>query len=74
VIAYSTKGPKDIIEDGVCGYLVNIEEQMSQKIIAYLDNPQQQKDFRKAAVKRAKNYETNGIVERFVADVGLKFN
>jgi glycosyltransferase involved in cell wall biosynthesis len=72
VIAYSTKGPKDIIEDGVCGFLVNTEEQMSQKIVAYLDNPKQQKDFRKAAVKRAKNYEANEIVERFVADVGLK--
>ena len=72
VIAYKTKGPKDIIEDGVCGYLVNTEEQMSQKIVSYLDNPQQQKDFRKAAVQRAKNYEVNGIVERFVEDIQLK--
>jgi glycosyltransferase involved in cell wall biosynthesis len=71
VIAYKTKGPKDIIEDGACGYLVNTEEQMSQKIIAYLDNPQQQKDFRKAAVKRAKNYEANEILERFVGDIQL---
>ena len=71
VIAYSTKGPKDIIEDGVCGYLVKNEEQMCEKIIGYLDNPKQQKDFRKDAVKRAKNYDVDGIVERFVADVEL---
>jgi glycosyltransferase involved in cell wall biosynthesis len=72
VIAYSTKGPKDIINDGVCGYLVKTEEQMCEKIISYFGNPQQQKDFKKAAIKRAKNYDVKGIVERFVADVGLK--
>jgi glycosyltransferase involved in cell wall biosynthesis len=72
VIAYSSKGPKDIIENGVCGYLVETEEKMCKKIIAYLGNPQQQKDFRKAAVKRAKNYEVDSILERFVEDVGLK--
>jgi glycosyltransferase involved in cell wall biosynthesis len=72
VIAYKTKGPKDIIKDGVCGFLVNTEEQMSEKIVAYLDNPQQQKNFRKAAVERAKKYEASEILERFVWDVGLK--
>jgi len=71
VIAYKTKGPKDIIDNDVCGYLVRNEEQMCEKIIAYLGNPQQQKDFRNAAVERAKNYDVDGIVERFVGDVGL---
>ena len=74
VIAYKTKGPKDIIKDGVCGFLVSTEEQMSEKIINYLDNPQQQKNFRKAAVKRAKHYDVDRILERFMADVGLKSN
>ena len=45
---------------------------MCEKIIAYLGNPEQQKDFRKAAVERAKNYDVDGIVERFVGDVGLR--
>jgi glycosyltransferase involved in cell wall biosynthesis len=71
VIAYSAKGPKDIIRDGACGYLVKTEEQMCEKIIAYLDSPQMQKDFREAAVKRAKDYGADGILERFMADVGL---
>jgi len=47
---------------------------MCEKLIAYLGNPKQQKDFRKAAVKRAKNYEANGIMERFVGDIDLKTN
>jgi glycosyltransferase involved in cell wall biosynthesis len=71
VIAYNTKGPKEIIEDGVCGYLVNNEEQMCEKITTYLANPQQHKYFRKAAVKCAQKYDVNGIMERFIADVGL---
>ncbi len=45
---------------------------MIGKIIAYLGGPQQQKNFKKADVKRAKNYDVGGIMERFVADVGLK--
>ena len=44
---------------------------MCEKIITYLSNSKQQKDFRKVATERAKNYDMDGIVERFVADVGL---
>ena len=73
VVAYNTKGPKDIICDNVCGYLVKTEEQMAEKIITSLSNPQQQQKFKKAAVKRAKNYDANSILERFIADVGLKY-
>jgi glycosyltransferase involved in cell wall biosynthesis len=71
VIAYKTKGPKDIIIDGECGYLVNSEEQMCEKIIAYFGNRKQHNDFRKAAVERAKSYSVDTIVERFMADIGL---
>ena len=71
VITYKTKGTKDIISQGVCGYLVKTTEQMCEKIIAYLGNVQQQQDFRKAAVERAKDYDVDCIVDRFVSDVGL---
>jgi len=71
VIAYNTKGPKDIIDDNVCGYLVDTEEQMAKKIIAHLGDPRRRKDFRKAAVERAKSYDVNVIMERFAADIGL---
>jgi len=71
VIAYNTKGPKDIIDDGACGYLVGNEEQMAKKIIAHLGDPRRRMDFRKAAVRRAENYDVNGIMERFAADIGF---
>ena len=69
VIAYKSKGPKDIINDGLCGYLVNTEEQMCEKIISYLNNPQQQEQFRNAAVERSKDYDVDSIVERFMQTV-----
>ncbi|MDR2037624.1 MAG: glycosyltransferase [Bacteroidales bacterium] len=72
VIAYNTKGPKDIIDDSVCGFLVNTEEQMTEKIIAYLGNPEQQQKFRKNAVKRAEKYNPDSIINQFVTDIGLK--
>ena len=71
VIAYNTKGPKDIIDDGVCGYLVDTEEQMAGKIIDHFNDPPRWNKFRKSAVERARNYDVNGIMERFMADIGL---
>ena len=73
VIAYKTKGTKDIISNGECGYLVKTEEQLCEKIIAYLSNLQQQKNFRKAAAARAKNYNVDSIVEQFIGDVGFRW-
>ena len=70
VVAYNSKGPKDIIKDGVCGYLVKTEEKLCEKIISFLKKPQQQKEFKKAAVKRAENYNVDSILKKFVADIG----
>ena len=71
VIAYSSKGPKDIIEHGKCGYLVKTEEQMCESLVSYLGNPKEQALFRKAAVERAKNYDKNIIMSKFLEDLDL---
>ena len=73
VIAYNTKGPKDIIEDGVCGYLVKTKEQISDKINTYLKGDKKLHDsFRKAAIARSKYYDVNRIMQNFIADIDLK--
>jgi glycosyltransferase involved in cell wall biosynthesis len=73
VIAYNTKGPKDIIEDGICGYLVNSNEQISNKINTYLKGDKKLHDsFRQAAVARSKNYDINKIMQNFIADIDLQ--
>ncbi|MDR2928395.1 MAG: glycosyltransferase [Cytophagaceae bacterium] len=72
VVAYNTKGPKDIIDDGVCGYLANTVEQMIERVAAaILANSSVQIQMRKAAVARAANYDVDKIVEQFMGDVGL---
>ncbi|MDR2234134.1 MAG: glycosyltransferase [Tannerella sp.] len=71
VVAFNSKGTKDIISDGVSGFLVGSVEEMSEKIIYYLANPQKFQDFRQAAVVQAENFDTDSIVTRFVADIGL---
>ena len=73
VIAYSSKGPKDIIEDGICGYLVNTNEQMSDKINTYLKGDKKlHNSFKQAAIERSKNYDVNIIIKNFIADIDLK--
>jgi glycosyltransferase involved in cell wall biosynthesis len=73
VTAYSTKGPKDIIEDGVCGYLVKTNEQISDRINTYLKGGKKLHDsFRQAAVARSKYYDVNRIMQNFIADIDLQ--
>ena len=71
VITYKTKGTKDIISHGVCGYLVKTTEQMCEMIIAYLGDSQQQQNFRKAAVDCSKSYNVDNIIAQFVTDIGF---
>ncbi|MCL2074313.1 MAG: glycosyltransferase [Marinilabiliaceae bacterium] len=71
VIAYNKKGPKDIIIDDNCGFLINTKEQMANKIISYLSTPNLHQKFRNAAIKRAEHYNVNNILEKFVKDIGM---
>ncbi len=71
VTAYNTKGPKDIILHGKNGYLVKTRTEMSGAIKEYLSGKRRQKSFRKAAGKRAEDYDPDVIIPRFLEDVGL---
>ena len=71
VIAYKTKGPKDIIQDGKCGYIVLNKNEMCEKIINFFDDPKLQKSFRRMALKRSKDYNKETIIKQFLMNVGL---
>jgi len=62
VIAYNDKGPKDIILNDRCGYLVETSQEMASKTINYLQSGIQD-SFRAAAVARAKCYDAETIVD-----------
>ncbi|MFZ4411711.1 MAG: glycosyltransferase [Bacteroidales bacterium] len=72
VIAYNTKGPKDIIEDNKNGFLVSNTDDMASNIIYYFNDISIQKSFKKAAIERSKNYNKSYILDQFLKDVELQ--
>ncbi len=71
VIAYNCKGPKDIIEDGICGYLADTKTEMAGRAIEYLRQTDTQ-SFRKAAVRRAGQYNAPDIITGLLESVGIR--
>jgi glycosyltransferase involved in cell wall biosynthesis len=71
VIAYDTKGPRDIISHGVSGFLANDTHQMALHILEYFGDSRLQMKMKEAASERGKNYDAVTILDRLMADVGL---
>jgi glycosyltransferase involved in cell wall biosynthesis len=71
VIAYKTKGPKDIILDRINGYLVNSNDEFTDRMKEYLTDSSLQKSFREKALERAKEYDKENIIRQFLQQVGL---
>ncbi len=71
VIAYKTKGPKDIIVDGSTGYLVNSNADLINRLIEYFTDIDQQIAFRTNALSRAREYNKENIINSFLQQVGL---
>jgi len=71
VISYKIKGPKDIIEHNVSGYLLNNKKKMPEKIKDFMKDEKIRKEMKKNALKRSGDYDVDVIVERFMKDMGL---
>ncbi|MBN2174018.1 MAG: glycosyltransferase [Bacteroidales bacterium] len=71
VVAYKSKGPKDIIQNGINGYVVTSREEMIKSTIAYFRYGELQKSFKEAAEKRSKFYTKKSIVDQFLYDTGM---
>jgi glycosyltransferase involved in cell wall biosynthesis len=71
VLAYNTKGPKDIIEHERNGYLVERIEQMSEQIVRHFREPQRHAAMRAAALHRVDDYRAGPIMRRFLTTMGL---
>jgi glycosyltransferase involved in cell wall biosynthesis len=70
VIAYNTKGPKDIIRHDECGFLVETPAEMQERIAAFLQCGDRAA-FREAAVGRAAAYNPETIIGGLMGDVGM---
>ena len=71
VVAYNTKGPKDILEDSVSGFLVDSGEEMAGKVIEYFLDPESWAMMKQAAFQRAEAYQADKIMDRLLQNVGL---
>ncbi|MDR3000525.1 MAG: glycosyltransferase [Fibromonadaceae bacterium] len=69
-VAYNTKGPKDIIKHGECGFLVETPAEMQQTILSFLENGNATQ-FRQAAIERAKSYNADCIINELLHSVGM---
>lgn len=70
VIAYNNKGPKDIIENNRCGFLVESKQEMAEKAIAYLQSNTQEQ-LKRAALQRTRNYDAENIISDLLNSVGM---
>ncbi|NVO21050.1 MAG: glycosyltransferase [Bacteroidetes bacterium] len=71
VIAYNSKGPKDIIQNGINGFIVKNQGNFASRILEFLKSKEMQKIFRKAASVRAKDYTADRIIWQLMSDLGL---
>ena len=71
VIAYKTKGPKDIIQHEENGYVVSSRNEMARSINEYFANEEQQAAFKASAIERAKYFAKDRIMKDFLKDVEL---
>ncbi|MDR2774350.1 MAG: glycosyltransferase [Tannerella sp.] len=71
VVAYNTKGTKDIIVHERNGYILNTPKEMTDVISSYLQNRNLHSSFRKAAAERANDYKADRIMNDFMNEIGL---
>ena len=72
VIAYNTKGPKDILWHGVNGFLVADKQEMIRESVGFLRNLPGMEAVKSAAVKRSADYNADQILYRLLQDTGLE--
>jgi glycosyltransferase involved in cell wall biosynthesis len=71
VVAYRTKGPKDIVLDQENGYLVNNQNEMEYRIVEYFSDHEIRNSFKQRAIERSENYNSDKILQQFLSDIQL---
>jgi len=71
-LAYNCKGPKDIIQHNINGYLVDTIDEMANKIVEFYGDNAQRQQMKKNALIRASEYQAEPIMHQFMCDLGLE--
>lgn len=71
VLAYNTKGSKDIITHGENGFLAHSIHEMVSHSQLYFSEKIKDQAFRNAAISRAKRYNADSIISDFMESIGM---
>jgi len=71
VVAYDTKGPRDIVVHGDCGLLASTAEELAAHAEEILSTPRLLAEMQAGALRRAAFYDKERILSDLVADLGL---
>jgi len=72
VIAYKSKGPKDILEGEKAGFVVKRKSEMVEKIITYFSDSKLRKSMKSETLIRAKDYSVDLILKNFLEKINIK--
>jgi glycosyltransferase involved in cell wall biosynthesis len=71
VAAYNSKGPRDIITNGVNGYLSNTVDEMALQIISFFESPHKRLELKRAAQSRSMDFQPDIIMKKMLEDLNL---
>lgn len=71
VVAYNTKGPRDILGRGDCGYLAETPEEMAGFAVRYFLDGAGIAEMRRNAMRRSEDYQAGPIMQRLMYDLGM---
>lgn len=76
VVAFDCKGPKDIINHGINGYLVESNDEMAAAVVDYFNkqNPSKSSPMQSNALVRAAQYQAKPIMHEFLTNMGLELS
>jgi len=66
VVAYDTKGPRDIVRNGVNGFLAKSESEFSALVARYLADKDLQASMRLSALEASSRYHPDDILKRLL--------
>ena len=71
VCAYATKGPADIIDHGVSGFLARNKDDLKSTVALFCTEPNDFEGMRVQAFKRAQDYRPDLILAQMLDDLGM---
>jgi len=71
VLAYESKGPRDLVQHGISGFLGNRPEDLAFHAAQLLGDSQRMEALRRGAITRSQDYQPVKILDQLLSDMGI---